>query len=121
MVKRVKSRTFASKSGSVAMMCAQTNRATRKSDLQTRRDTVWEESRETKIQLEALRARIFATLKKVNKSYKRAIKRAAKRIVEQGRADMYLDTRALDSTSNQFSFMDELLDSVQGQGKGMDP
>ena len=78
----------------------QISRQSKKNDLMGQRDTIREEALVTKVQLQAVKAQVLMLFKKIEKTYKKNIKRAAKRIVNEGKADKYLDVKS-DSSSTR--------------------
>lgn len=67
--------------GSAKTAAQMVGRATKKSELQNKVDREREEALESQVKLQAVKARIFALFKKIQKNYKKAVKRAACRIV----------------------------------------
>ena len=66
-------------------------RQNKKSDLRSLRDAVKDEAKMSAVQLQAVKAQIFHVFRRIEKKYKLSIKRAARRIVKEGRAEQFLD------------------------------
>lgn len=66
-------------------------RATKKSELRNLVDRSREEALGSKMQLQATKASVFVLFKKIQKNYKKSVKKAAKRIVNEGCAEQYLE------------------------------
>ena len=75
------------KKSALAAANGQIIRVTKKSDLKSTRDGVALEASQAVTQLQGVQARIFLLFKRIEKTYKRAIKRAARKIVNDGKAD----------------------------------
>ena len=75
-------------------------RQNKKSDLRGLRDAVKDEANLSSVQLQAVKAQVFTVFRKIEKRYKLAIKRAARRIVKEGRAEQFLDKKLESSDSS---------------------
>ena len=76
-------------------------RQTKRSDIRGTRDAVALEAKLASLQLQATQANIFSLFKRINKTYRRAIKRAARKIVTEGKADQYLDPASRSGGHNE--------------------
>ena len=68
-------------------------RHNKKNDVRLMRDHMRDEAEMTAAQLRGVKSRIFDLVKQIHKRYKKAIKKAARKIVDEGRADQYFDKK----------------------------